>query len=81
MKPKELHIAVSRTFNLGNNQFMRIEAGLLGIVEEGEDIEEARQKVLEELRKSLSAAYRRNHPDSPANPVNQQIRNLPRNAT
>lgn len=80
MTPKELHIAVSRTFNLGNNQFLKIEAGFLGTVDEGDEVEEVRRWVLEEIRKSMSAAYRAHHPHSPENPANQgRALALPRN--
>jgi hypothetical protein len=64
MKLKELKIEVSRTFNLGNYSNLRVEAGLVVSIEEGDDLEVLRGKMLDELRKSLSAAYRANYPRS-----------------
>lgn len=67
MKPKEMTIAVSRTFNgepagLPRFESLKVEAGLTVSIEEGDTAEEVRQQIIEELRKSLSAAYRANHP-------------------
>jgi hypothetical protein len=66
MKIKEVSIEVSRTFNLGNYQNFRVEAGLVVTIEEGDDLEVLRGKMLDEIRKSLSAAYRANYPHSPS---------------
>jgi hypothetical protein len=62
MKLKELKIEVSRTFNLGNYQNLRVEAGLVVSIEAGDDLEVLRARMLDEIRKSLSAAYRANYP-------------------
>lgn len=53
---------VSRTFNLGHLGFLKIEGGFGMSIEEGDDPDEARQQILEEIRKSLSAAYKANYP-------------------
>jgi hypothetical protein len=62
MKPKEMSISVSRTFNLGNLGFLKLEGGMAASIEEGDDPDVVRAKLLEEIRKSLSAAYRANYP-------------------
>jgi hypothetical protein len=64
VKVKELKIDVSRTFNLGNYANLRVEAGLVASIEEGDDLEAVRAKMLDEIRKSLSAAYRATYPRS-----------------
>jgi hypothetical protein len=62
MKIKEISIGVARSFNLGNDGWLKVEAGLTATIEEGDDLESWRPKLLEEIRRSLSASYRANHP-------------------
>jgi hypothetical protein len=62
VKPKDMQISVSRTFNLGNRGFLKIEAGTAASIDEGDDHDEVRRKILEEVRKSLSAAYHAHYP-------------------
>jgi hypothetical protein len=62
VKTKELQIGVSRTFNLGNFESLRVEAAMTASIDEGDDHDEVRLKILDEIRKSLSAAYKANHP-------------------
>ncbi len=62
MKPKELSITVSRTFNLGNFESLRVEAGMAASIDEGDDPEETRAKILAEIRHSLSATYKEHKP-------------------
>jgi hypothetical protein len=62
MKLTEMSITVSRTFNLGHLGFLKIEGGMAASVDEGDDPDAVRQAILEEVRKSLSAAYRANYP-------------------
>jgi hypothetical protein len=72
VKAKEIRITASRTFNLGNMQSFRVEAGLTLEIEEGDTIEGVRQRLLEELRKSLSDTYRAFHPRNRKN-ENRQL--------
>jgi len=63
MKAKELSILVSRTFNLGNFESLRVEAGMSVSIEGYDgDLEEGRAKMLLEIHKSLSAAYQAHRP-------------------
>ena len=62
MTLKEMQIGVSRTFNLGNFESLRIEAGMTATIAEGDDLDEVRLLILDEIRKSLSAAYKANLP-------------------
>ena len=60
MKLTEISISVSRTFNLGNFESLRLEATASASVED--DTEEARQMILDECRVSLREAYLEHHP-------------------
>ena len=62
MKIKDMTIFVSRTFRLAQLESFKVEAGLTMSIEEGDNADEVRQKILEELRKSLSDSYRAYHP-------------------
>jgi hypothetical protein len=62
MKIKDMTIFVSRTFRLAQFESFKVEAGLTMSIEEGDNADEVRQKILEELRKSLSDSYRAYHP-------------------
>jgi len=62
MKPKEMSITVSRTVNLGNFESLRVEAGMAASVDNGDDLEDTRSKIIAEIRRSLSAAYKANVP-------------------
>ena len=62
MKIKDMTIFVSRTFRLAQFESFKVEAGLTMAIEEGDNADEVRQKILEELRKSLSDSYRAYHP-------------------
>lgn len=62
MKLKEMSISVSRAFNLGNLGWLTVIGGMGASIEEGDDPDAVRAKLLEEIRKSLSAAYRANYP-------------------
>lgn len=61
MKITEISVGVSRTFNLGDFNSLRLEAGATASVEEGE-IEAAREELLKEVRVSLVAAYKAHYP-------------------
>ena len=58
MKLAQLSMTVSRTFNLGNFESLRVEAGAVGEPEDGEDTASLRARLLEEVRESLSAEHR-----------------------
>lgn len=58
MRNKDLQITVSRTFNLGNFESLRVEAGMGATIDETDNLDEVRLKVLVEVRKSLTSAYR-----------------------
>jgi len=67
MKPKEMTIFVSRTFvgepaGLPRFESFKVEAGLTMSIEEGDNTDEVRRQIIEELRKSLSSSYRAYHP-------------------
>jgi len=64
MKPKEMTIFVSRTFQLQRFESLKVEAGMTVSIDEGDDLAELRPQMLAEIRKSLSAAYRANHPSA-----------------
>jgi len=57
MKIKETSISVSRTFNLGNFESLRVEAGAGASVEDSTEIEGARVALLAEVRETLRRVY------------------------
>ena len=62
MKIKDMTIFVSRTFRLAQFESFKVEAGLTMSIEEGDNTDEVRRQIIEELRKSLSSSYRAYHP-------------------
>ena len=67
MKIKEMTIFVSRTFvgepaGLKRFESLKVEAGLTMSIEEGDNTDEVRAQMIDELRKSLSTSYRAYHP-------------------
>ena len=62
MHIKEISVNVARTFNLGNYESLRLEAGASASVDDGEDIGAARAALLEEARASLRQSYVEHHP-------------------
>jgi hypothetical protein len=62
MTAKEMTIGVSRTFRHAQFESFRVEAAMTVSIEVGDDLDELRAKVLVEIRKSLSAAYKANYP-------------------
>ena len=57
MKIKEIGISVSRTFNLGDFQSLRVEASAGASVEDSTEIEGARVALLAEVRETLRRTY------------------------
>lgn len=57
MKTKQTSVTVSRTFNLGNFESLRIEAGIVTELEEGDTPESVRAVQLAEVRESLLAQH------------------------
>ena len=57
MKIKDLGISVSRTFNLGNFESLRVEASAAASVEDTVDFEAARATLLAEVRETLRRTY------------------------
>jgi hypothetical protein len=57
MKLKEIGISVSRTFNLGNFESLRVEATVAASVEDENDIDAAKIELLAEVRETLRRAY------------------------
>ncbi len=57
MKLKQISITVSRTFNLGNFESLRVEAGAVAELADAEAPEIARAAMLEEVRTSLREQY------------------------
>lgn len=53
MKTKSISVLVSRTINLGNFESLRLEAGSIIELEEGDDAAEASARALVEVRGSL----------------------------
>lgn len=64
MRLKELSVCVSRTFNLGNFDSLRLEAGATCSVEEGDDPGEVHNALLAHAKDGLARAYRDNHPSN-----------------
>lgn len=63
MKLTEISISVSRTFNLGNFESLRVEASAAASIDD-EDMAGARALLLDECRLSLRAAYEAFKPKS-----------------
>lgn len=57
MKITEISAPVSRTFNLGNFNSLRVEATATACVDDVGEIEEARAACLAEVRETLRRAY------------------------
>lgn len=57
MKVKEVSVVVSRTFNLGNFNSLRVEGGCVVTIEDGDDLDAARTVALNETRETLRRAY------------------------
>lgn len=57
MRIREISVTVSRTFNLGNYESLRLEAGATGELQDGDDIGAGRAALLEEARESLRAQH------------------------
>ena len=57
MKIKEIGIGISRTFNLGNFESLRVEATVAASIEDVGETEEARLVLLAEIRETLRQAY------------------------
>ena len=62
MKLKEIRLTVSRTFNLGNFESLRVEAGAVADLEDGETPDQARARMLDEVRISLREQHAAFHP-------------------
>jgi hypothetical protein len=57
MKITEIGISVSRTFNLGNFESLRVEATATASVEDVREIEVAKVMLLGEIRETLRSTY------------------------
>lgn len=57
MKIKEIGISVSRTFNLGDFNSLRVEASAAASVEDESEMEEAKGALLAEVRQTLRRVY------------------------
>ena len=57
MKLTEITIGVSRTFNLGDYNSLRVEASATASVEDTVDLEAARATLLAEVRETLRRTY------------------------
>lgn len=57
MRIKEISVTVSRTFNLGNYNSLRVEASAVCELLDGETAEEGRVMLLDDIRKSLREQY------------------------
>lgn len=57
MKIREVSVTVSRTFNLGNYESLRLEGGAVADLQEGDDVVAARAQLLTEVRESLRQQY------------------------
>ena len=57
MKVRQTSITVSRTFNLGNYESLRIEAGVVTEFEDGDTAETVRAAQLAEIRESLLSQH------------------------
>lgn len=62
MKITEISVNVSRTFNLGNFESLKIEAGAACSVDSPSDVDDARASLLEEAKNTLREAYIQHHP-------------------
>jgi hypothetical protein len=57
MKITEIGISVSRTFNLGNFESLRVESNASASVEDESEIDAARAALLAECREALRQTY------------------------
>ena len=57
MKIKEIGISVSRTFNLGNFESLRVEATVTASIEGDGEMEAAKLALLAEVRETLRRTY------------------------
>ena len=57
MKITEITIGVSRTFNLGDYNSLRVEASASASVEDSVDMDSARATLLAEVRETLRRTY------------------------
>lgn len=59
MKIKQIHVSYSRTFNLGNYENVKIEAGLVADLDEGDNLQTAFEELRQEARLQVRAEYDR----------------------
>ena len=59
MKIKEIHVSYSRTFNLGNYENVKIEAGLEAEVDAEDDLQETFAELRHEARLQVATEYER----------------------
>ena len=59
MKIKEIHVSYSRTFNLGNYENVKSEAGLVAEIEEDDNLQTAFEELRQEARLQVAAEYER----------------------
>lgn len=57
MKLTSITVLLARTINLGNYENMRIEGGATAMLEDGDNVEEAKADIVREARTILNAAY------------------------
>jgi hypothetical protein len=62
MRLKEISVTVSRTFNLGNFESLRLEGGAVADIEDGDTPEQVRTKLIEEVRANLRDQHAQLHP-------------------
>lgn len=59
MKIKEIHVSYSRTFNLGNYENVKIEAGLVAEIEEDDNLQTVFEGLRQEARLQVATEYER----------------------
>ncbi|CAH2603819.1 conserved protein of unknown function [Rhodovastum atsumiense] len=55
MKITELHMTTRRSSNLGNSNYLTLEAGAKAVLDEGDDVADVRSELVSEINKSLHA--------------------------
>ncbi len=59
MRIKQIHVSYSRTFNLGNYENVKIEAGLEADLEEGDNLQTVFEALRQEARLQVATEYER----------------------
>ncbi len=56
-KINEISVEVARTYNMGNYESLKIEGSVTATIEDGDSIDEVREKASEWLKKTIKREY------------------------